>query len=49
MVPSHQVKYSSNGGDEVVATVDGEVITRQEWMASMESRLRKRNITKFGE
>ncbi len=33
-----------NGGDEIVATVDGEVITRQEWMASMESLYGKETL-----
>ncbi|MBD8028541.1 peptidyl-prolyl cis-trans isomerase [Ureibacillus sp. Re31] len=33
-----------NGGDEVVATIDGEKITRQQWMAAMESRYGKETL-----
>ena len=34
----------NDGGDEIVATIDGEVITRQEWMASMESLYGKETL-----
>ncbi len=34
----------NNGGDEIVATVDGEKITRQQWMAAMESRYGKETL-----
>ncbi|SOC44815.1 peptidyl-prolyl cis-trans isomerase [Ureibacillus acetophenoni] len=33
-----------NGGDEIVATVDGEEITRQQWMATMESQYGKETL-----
>lgn len=33
-----------NGGDEPVATIDGDEITRQEWMAAMESRYGKETL-----
>ena len=32
------------GGDEAVAAVDGDEITRQEWMAAMESRYGKETL-----
>ncbi|MFP7201594.1 peptidyl-prolyl cis-trans isomerase [Lysinibacillus halotolerans] len=35
---------NENGGDEVVATIDGEKITRQQWMAAMESRYGKETL-----
>lgn len=33
-----------NGGDETVAAVDGEEITRQQWMAAMETRYGKETL-----
>lgn len=34
----------TTGGDEVVATVDGEKITRQQWLSTMESRYGKETL-----
>lgn len=38
------INSNNNGGDEVVATVDGEKITRQEWMATMEALYGKETL-----
>lgn len=37
-------KTQEDGGDEIVATIDEEEITRQEWMAAMESRYGKETL-----
>ncbi|HWL25036.1 MAG TPA: peptidyl-prolyl cis-trans isomerase [Ureibacillus sp.] len=38
------INSGGNGGDEIVATVDGEGITRQDWMASMEELYGKETL-----
>ena len=41
MIPN---KAQEIGSDEQVATIDGDVITRQEWMSAMEERYGKETL-----
>lgn len=44
LLPSSDNDSSKNGSEEVAATVDGEIITRQQWLAAMESRYGKETL-----
>ncbi|MDM5331806.1 peptidyl-prolyl cis-trans isomerase [Ureibacillus composti] len=44
LLPDGERTPKSDGGDELVATVDGEEITRQQWLAAMESLYGKETL-----